>query len=258
MKLEQTFEVAEWEETGDLGFKPMPSGESWDPLAYAPGLAHDFMEHAGQFSLRGEIKAHASMYLIRYETGYCPRLPYFKPIEVESFGMEWIALYRGLEAGATLSECEPQEKLEESVEIDLAVIVSKGKKAILAEIEREYLDVDAYVMLCKHFAEWFRKGYHEAEERFSVIGVYCACDAFDQVLQYFLGQLSGDLITGSKVKISLDLETGELEFQETQECWTCGHNHDGEYGETCKTCYDYDNPEEEEEEEELTYAEFGV
>ena len=59
MKLEQTFEVAEWEETGETGFKPVPSGDDWDPLAYAPGLAHDFMEHAGQFSLRGETKAHA-------------------------------------------------------------------------------------------------------------------------------------------------------------------------------------------------------
>ena len=215
------------------------------------------MEHAGQFSLRGEIKAHASMYLIRYETGYCPGLPYFRPIEVESFGMEWIALYRGLEAGATLSECEPQEKLEESVEIDLAVIVSKGKKAILAEIEKEYLDVDAYAMLCKYFAEWFRKGYHEAEERFSVIGAHVAADAYDQVLKYFLRELSGELQEGNKVNISLDLETGELQFQAITQCWICGHDHEGETGETCEDCHEYDK-EEEEEEESLTYEGYGV
>jgi hypothetical protein len=251
MKLEQTFEVAEWEETGETGFKPVPSGDDWDPLAYAPGLAHDFMEHAGQFSLRGETKAHAAMFFMRYETGYCPRLPYAKPLDLNSFSQEWVTLYRGMEQGATLSECKPQEKLDDMQEEELAEIVSKGKRAILAEIEREWLNVDAYAMLSKHYAEWFRKGYHEAAARYSRIGAHGAQFAFDQVLQYFLGQLSGELQSGNKVNISLDLETGELTFQEINQCWTCGNDCEDE---TCEDCQEYDK----EEEEPLTYEQLGI
>ena len=156
-----------------------------------------------------------------------------------------------MEQGATLSECKPQEKLDDMQEEELAEIVSKGKRAILAEIEREWLNVDAYAMLSKHYAEWFRKGYHEAAARYSRIGAHGAQFAFDQVLQYFLGQLSGELQSGNKVNISLDLETGELTFQEINQCWTCGNDCEDE---TCEDCQEYDK----EEEEPLTYEQLGI
>jgi len=251
MKLEQTFEVAEWEEIGEIGFKPIPSGEDWDPLTEPFGLAHDFMEHAGQFSLRGEIKAHAAMYFLRYETGHCPRGMYGRPLSVDSFSYEWAALYRGLESGATLKACEPQEKLDDWQEEELAQIVSKGKRMVLSEIEREYLDTDAYAMLCKHFAGWFRKGYHEAAERYSRIGAHGASFAFDQVQTYFEERFKDELFIGNKVKISLDLETGELTFQEINQCWTCGNDCEDE---TCEDCQEYDK----EEEEPLTYEQLGI
>lgn len=257
MQLEQTFEVAEWEEMGITGFKPIPSGDDWDPLNYPLGLAHDFMEHAGQFSLRGEIKAHAAMYFLRYETGYVPGIQYGRNLDIESFSREWTVLYRGIaDHGATLQACKPQERLDKSQEDELAQIVSKGKREILSEIEREYLDTDAYAMLCKHFAEWFRKGYHEAAERYSRIGACGASFAFEQILQYFVSVIEQgeELISGNKVKITLDLETGELQFQEINQCWTCGNDCEDE---TCEDCQEYDS-EEEEEEEELTYEGFGV
>ena len=258
MKLEQTFEVAEWEEMGTIGFKPVPSGDDWDPLNYPLGLAHDFMEHAGQFSLRGEIKAHAAMYFLRYETGYVPQIQYGKNLTLESFSYEWTQLYCGIaDHGATLRECSPQPLLDETQEKELAQIISKGKRDILSNIEKDYLDTDAYAMLCKHFAGWFRKGYHEAAERYSRIGAHGALFAFEQVLQYFesvIGKGEEELISGNKVNISLDLETGKLTFQEIKQCWICGHDCEDE---TCEDCQEYDK-EENEEEDALTYEGYGV
>ena len=241
--LEQTFEIAEWEDVGEWGFKPSGSGDSWDPLTFAPGLAHDFMEHAGRFSMRGEVMAHAAMYFIRYETGYYPRVDrFFRPIELDSFSTEWIQLYRGMvEHGATLGACKPQERLDDSQEMDLAEILSRGKRAILSEFEKEDLDTDAYAMLCKHYAEWFRRGYHEAAARYSVIGSHGAADAFDRVLNYFHVALKGELeeLAGNKVTISLDLDTGEVSFEEIGQCWSCAHECPAE-DRQCENCLDND------------------
>ena len=230
MKLEQVFVASEWEETGEMGFMPEPCSEAFNPLSYAPGLAHDFIEHAGDFSVEGEIKAHASMYFIRYEGGMAD-------FSMQTFAYEWDGLYRGIAEEGCLVACEPQERLDEAVESDLAEIISKGKRLLLSEYEKEYICTDTYTQLSRYYADWFRKGYREAQERYKAIGRHGAWDAFQVTLELFQRALREELVGCERITVTLDLESGEVNSKHETECWTCGHYCEEE---KCQDCLDYD------------------
>lgn len=245
--LTQTFVADLWEETGEMGYRPASCSSAFDPINYAPGLAHDFMEHAGNFTVEGEIMAHASMYLLRYEGGFLFD-GQWNPLDLASIAAEWTNLYHGIQKEGCLDSCPAQPKLDETNEEELAEIVSRGKRLLLEEIGKEYLDTDTYAQLSQHFADWFRKGYHEAEQRFAEIGTSLAQGALWEVERFFDQALKNELLGGERVTVSLDLDSGQVTITQEAECFSCGHPCDAEQSQ-CDDCIEYEREDEEEDEE---------
>ncbi len=239
--LTQTFVVEEWEDAGLTGFCPKPCSDAFNAGTYALGLAHDFIEHAGDFSVEGEIKAHAAMYWLRYEGGYlAPEQQ--NSLDMESFTNEWSNLYQGILTEGGLMSCpEQSEPLDDEVEEDLKEIISQGKRFLLREVEKEYIETDVYAMLSRHFADWFRLGYHEAERRYEAIGRLGALDAFIEVMGYFekrCKHASLEEEQGQSVEISLNLETGCVTIEEQTECYDCGAMCNQDFDGHCEDCHE--------------------
>jgi hypothetical protein len=217
--LTQTFVADEWDETGEMGFRPERCSDAFDPINNSAGLAHDFIEHAGNFTVEGEIMAHASLYHLRYEGGFMFNGE-SRPLDLEAIAYEWTQLYHGIDKEGCLESCPEQPKLEEENEKELAEIVSRGKRLLLSEIGKEDLDTGIYAQMSQHFANWFRKGYREVCERYANV---CAQSALIEADRYFKEALQKDeLHGGERITISLDLDTGEMTFDEERECYECG------------------------------------
>ena len=236
MKHTQTFVAAEWEDMGEMGFRPEKCSEAFNPLNYPPALAHDFVEHAGDFTVEGEIKAHAAMYFVRYEGGWFPSVYTYYPLTPEIIGQEWINLYEGILKEGCLFSCEKQSKLDDYIEKDLRTIISHGKRFLLSEIGGKYLDTDVYTQLSQNFADWFRKGYREAEQRYETIGRLGAINAYQSAMDFFENAFKHELLGGERVTLSLDLETGEIDSVIETECYGCGTYCDLDSGGLCEDC----------------------
>jgi len=231
--MKKVFVAHEAEDWGYMGWMPQDAGEPFSPLSYPLGLAHDVFEHHAFNSVSDEIEAHAAMYWLRCEGGMCPRVEgrYLDPLTIKAIAIEWPSLIRGLhESDWYLPACEPQEALGEEIEEDICEIIRLGTFYAIQEDEGE---LAAYIALV--FSDLFRKGYRWAQAEYGENSRDKVQTAFQDVIDWFENRNKQEIIEGTEVSIKYNKDTGKLEIEEMEECWTCGHRFPVEEV-TCEDC----------------------
>jgi hypothetical protein len=222
--LTKEFRWTEWEATGEMGWELKGCGDAYDPSNYAPGLAHDVLEHFELGTVADEIEAIAVMYWLRYGTGYYPASePYGRPMTLDDIGSEFINHYRALE---TVYACPTPEPEIEEIEEDLAEIISAGRKALREEfstdIEEGFYEEEIAESILENYADWFRRGYRRGIEKYGKIGRNRLTGIFQDLTELFSSSIQKHEFFGEEeLSVTLDLETGELTFSILKHCGEC-------------------------------------
>jgi hypothetical protein len=156
-----TFDVAEHEEYGELGFKPSwyPNG---DPLG-GGAVAHDILEHFAhdQGDAEGEFQALGAALFIRGESGYFQRNGNVNSPEVHiGSGLAEIwSLHTDRDYRSTFRPCGVIQYPETMAQCREAV-----KSGLKEFAERELTEPSPRD--CELIARWMGKGYKRAERRY--------------------------------------------------------------------------------------------
>lgn len=208
------FIAAESEDTGDLGWMDSRACGPYGPLQYAPGLAHDCLEHFGLSTVCDEIEAHGAMYWIRYEGGYGDALG--REITLEGFSSEWINLYNALACGESLYPPKNTRSLDSNIESDIEQIILNGKRIIRNEFNDEDDFVDPIIERIEEvFAGHFRIGYRKAQKRYGRIGHCGALDLFEELTNGF--ERHKPVIEGTKLTVEVSIARKSVKFLERYE-----------------------------------------
>ncbi len=230
------------EDIGEVGLKPKGCGPAFEPLHTGFGLAHDTIEHVdGLDDIHNEIVAHGVMYWLRYEGGYVPSGQYARHLTLEDIASEWINLYHGIEwHEGFLANAPEEQELDEYREEDLATIMEEGRRAIRNEhgTEGDEFNEDTVESITRHFAGWFRRGVHRAEELYGNVGRDQVQCWFTELDEYFTKIIHPELQEEIEITIKLDLDERTLTTTMGAMCGHCGcwlDDCDGEYP-LCEDC----------------------
>ncbi len=215
--MEKKFTWAESEQTGEMGWEIDGCGEVYDASNYAPGLAHDVLEHFELGTTEDEIEAHAAMYWLRYETGHSLRTPYgYSNMTLDNFSNEWTGLYQAASTEGGLNAAPEQEPLDDYLEEEISEIMEQGLK-LLHDEHGEYLEERIADRLAEVYTNWFRLGYRKTQERYATLGAGHAVTVFDDVRQGFENLERDEKYGGERLTVTVDLETGDVSFEREQD-----------------------------------------
>ena len=232
------------QDTGEIGLEPMDSSDSYEPISYPLGLAHDILEHLNGFeTVADEIIAHGAMYWLRYEGGYVPPTEYGRNITLQDIGSEWNNLFRAMETNGRLYVCEPQKLLDEHIEAELAEIIEHGREAIRSDFADGDRIETHLEMISERFADWFRKGYRLAEKRYGKAGRTATCGVFSEIIRYMENlfkheELESAQASSDGIRVIVDTCKATVRFQRFGSCGSCGckMEHKEETYDMCKNC----------------------
>lgn len=189
-------------------------------------LAHDTVEHWGDFSVEGEAKAHGAIYFGRFHTGYRAARD-TRPPTIRDLAYDMDSLYYAVSAEGMCSPGQV-ERIPEIHE-DISEIMAKG----LAMIRSNYDDSPSCDILRAHYAGWFRRGYLEAKARFGTPKAITG--AFINAEHTFSRITKLDLQEGDRVEVQVNPTTQKVSYEVLRECGGCGRRQDPD--EVCENCY---------------------
>ncbi len=213
------FVVEEHEEYGSVGLRPVWMPDA-DPLG-GMAAAHDILEHFpdDDGSIAAEFQALGAMYFLRGETGYMNHRGNTIPPEGH-IGGDVVEMFRHY-AHEGFDFLEPDSYsghgLPDSVRAVFNSAVQRGFDEICSE---EFPDGDAEASEVfrafrghrKDIAEWLRRGYRRATERYSGIDPYTLAHSVFNEIETRVGAFldCGEEHEGQSVEILVDLENFDV------------------------------------------------